>query len=507
MEISRHGEDEVYEAARSGCVESLNALIEKDPHIHRKLALVLTTKTETPLHISALLGHLEFTKTLLTHIPKLAEALNSSGHTPLHLASAGRHKEIVQALLFAYPDACLCPDEKGRIPLHYAAMRGDVEVLKELTHANHKSIYVKVDNRLKETVLHLCVKYNQLECLKFLVQLVRDNGEFLNSKDGSDAGMTILQSAWMRGQVQTAHYLLSLPDIRTEANAVNGMSKLMLDVLEHSSSELNNENDHAPPPAAAESELNIDNDHAPPPPPPADAAAAEPSPNPNVRILQRLMKWFKYPNQWLEEMRGLLMVVATVISTMTFQAVVSPPGGVWQENNTNSSIVSNDQSIIFCSEDNVCVAGTAVLGYTFPGDFLDFIKFNTVSFLASVSVTLMLVSGFPLHNRICMWLLLMAMCVALTCMALTYLKVLLLVVPFGDLFNSSFKIYKKSFKLWIGLLVMISVMNTTHFLIWVVEKLPPAYSRSKSRLQNIISCLPFSRNASINSKENAPAGG
>ncbi|PQM37447.1 uncharacterized protein Pyn_35607 [Prunus yedoensis var. nudiflora] len=202
MEIIRHGEDEVYEAAWSGCVESLNALIEKDPHILRKLAPVLTTKTETPLHISALLGHLEFTKTLLTHIPKLAEALNSFRSTPLHLASAGGHKEIVQALLFAYPDACLCPDEKGRIPLHYAAMRGEVEVLKELTHANHESIYVRVDNRLKETVLHLCVKYTQLECLKFLVQLVRDNGEFLNSKAGSDASMTILQLALMLGQIQ-----------------------------------------------------------------------------------------------------------------------------------------------------------------------------------------------------------------------------------------------------------------------------------------------------------------
>ncbi|PQM38504.1 uncharacterized protein Pyn_13834 [Prunus yedoensis var. nudiflora] len=200
IEIIRHGEDEVYEAACSGCVESLNALIEKDPHILIKLAL--TTETETPLHISALLGHLEFTKTLLTHVPKLAKALNSFRRTPLHLASAGGHKEIVQALLFAYPEACLCRDEKGRIPLHYAAMRGEVEVLKELTHANLDSIYLTVDNGFKETVLHLCVKYNQLECLKFLVQLVRDEGEFLNSKAGSDAGMTILQLAWMRGQIQ-----------------------------------------------------------------------------------------------------------------------------------------------------------------------------------------------------------------------------------------------------------------------------------------------------------------
>ncbi|KAL6286489.1 hypothetical protein ACE6H2_010879 [Prunus campanulata] len=280
--------------------------------------------------------------------------------------------------------------------------------------------------------------------------------------------------------VQTIRYLLSLAVIRAEANAVNGMFLITLDVLEHSiiAREEFSTTTQEIQPISTDSGINNENDHAPPPP---------------VRPLQRLMECFEFPNKWLEEMRGLVMVVATVISTMTFQAVVNPPGGVWQENNTNSSILFKDQSIKFCSEENVCVAGTAVLGYTFASEFLDFIKFNTISFLASMSVTLLLVSGFPLHNQICTWLLLMAMCVTLTFMALTYLKVLLLVVPFGDLFNSSFEIYEKSFKIWIGLLVMVSVMHTIRFLIWVVKKLRPAYFRSG--LPKIISSRSFSRNA------------
>ncbi|XP_021813148.1 ankyrin repeat-containing protein At5g02620-like [Prunus avium] len=476
MVIIRHGEDEVYKAAWSGCVESLNALIEKDPRILRNLApVLLTTKTLTPLHISASLGHLEITKTLLTYIPELAEALNSFRSTPLHLASAEGHKEIVQALLLVYNGACSCRDEEGRIPLDYAAMRGHVEVLKKLTHANHDSIYLRVDNGFDNglTVLHLCVKYNQLECLKFLVELVRDDGEFLNSKDGSDAGMTILQSALMRGQIQITTYLLSLPVIRAKANADKGMSSNMLGVLEH-----------VPPPAAA-----------------------EPSPNPSVRPPQRwrkkLMECLKYPNKWLEETRGLLMVVSTMISTMTFQAVVNPPGGVWQENNTNTTDGSDNP---VCTEESLCVAGTAVLGDVFKDYFLGFIKFNTISFLGSLSVTLLLVSGIPLHHRISMWLLSMAMCVTLTFMALTYLQVLLMVVPYGDVFISSYKIYKICFKVWIGLLVMVSVMNTIRFLIWVVKKLRPVYSRSKSGLQKIISGRFFSRKAAINYEENAAAG-
>ncbi|PQM38505.1 uncharacterized protein Pyn_13835 [Prunus yedoensis var. nudiflora] len=185
------------------------------------------------------------------------------------------------------------------------------------------------------------------------------------------------------------------------------------------------------------------------------------------------MKQLKYPKKWLEESRGILMVVATVISTMTFQAVVNPPGGVWQENNTNSSLQFGGRK--FCSEEKVCIAGTAVLGYAFPNYFQRFIKFNTISFLASVSVTLLLVSGYALHNRICMWLLSMAMCVTLTFMAITYLQVLYLVVPTAY-FDSFIYISQICFALWIGLLLMVSsVMNTIRFLIWMVKKLRPAY--------------------------------
>ncbi|CAL2256771.1 unnamed protein product [Prunus armeniaca] len=69
----------------------------------------------------------------------------------------------------------------------------------------------------------------------------------------------------------------------------------------------------------------------------------------------------------------------------------NPPGGVWQDNNTNSSAGGNT----YCTHDNICSAGTSVVGSGFPKDFLAFVTFNTVSFIASLSVTLLLVGGFP----------------------------------------------------------------------------------------------------------------
>ncbi|KAM2046169.1 hypothetical protein PS2_010355 [Malus domestica] len=238
MAIRPHHEDEVYEASRTGSVESLNRLIEKDPDILWRVSLQ-TGKIGTPLHVSALHGHTEFTKALCTNNPKLAEGVDADRRTPLHLASAKGHKETVDALLSVYAGACSDFDENVRIPLHYAAMRGEVEVLQKLIDENPGSIYAKVENTSKETVLHLCIIHNQLECLKLLVGRLlveRDgNGEFLNSRAGCDGGVTILHLALMLRQIKTIRYLLSVDAIRAEAVGVNGMSLTMLDILEYSS--------------------------------------------------------------------------------------------------------------------------------------------------------------------------------------------------------------------------------------------------------------------------------
>ena len=84
--------------------------------------------------------------------------LDSHRRCPLHLASAKGQVEIAQELLHANDNVCLIRDQDGRIPLHYAAMRGRVEVVRELIVARPDSTQVVLDGA--ETVLHLCVKYN-----------------------------------------------------------------------------------------------------------------------------------------------------------------------------------------------------------------------------------------------------------------------------------------------------------------------------------------------------------
>ena len=148
----------LYEASIEGSLLTFNSLIQKDPLILSKISL--TPFNETPLHITALLGHHDFTRQLLIHKPKLSSELDSRQRSPLHLASAEGHTEVVRVLLQENGDEnmCLAKDQDGKIPLHYAAMRGRIDVIKLLISTRKESVLEVMPDG--QTVLHLCVIYN-----------------------------------------------------------------------------------------------------------------------------------------------------------------------------------------------------------------------------------------------------------------------------------------------------------------------------------------------------------
>ncbi|KAE9464178.1 hypothetical protein C3L33_03914, partial [Rhododendron williamsianum] len=103
----------LYEACLSGSVGTLEALIEKDPLILDRASSTECFSSDTPLHVAALRGHLEFTNALLSQKSTLAAELDSRRCTPLHLASTEGHFKIVQELLRVNPDVCIARDQDG----------------------------------------------------------------------------------------------------------------------------------------------------------------------------------------------------------------------------------------------------------------------------------------------------------------------------------------------------------------------------------------------------------
>ncbi|XP_050234766.1 ankyrin repeat-containing protein BDA1-like [Mercurialis annua] len=280
MQIRDDDMKNLYEASIKGDTSILNILLQKDPLILDRISL--SPFTESPLHISSLLGHADFTKSLLNKKPKLAAELDSQGLSPLHMASAEGNSEIVNVLLNINANVCSVADQNGRVPIHLAAMRGRTEVMQQLISACPESARAKTNGG--DTVLHLCVKYSHLESLKLLVAFFSEDGdgdgEILNSTDND--GNSVLHLAVIMKQVETIKYLVSIPEIKVEASALSSIfTELYPTNLKNYPSGQNSENGE----------------------------------------------------DWLEKTRGNLMVVATVIAGMAFQAAINPPGGVWESDN------------------------------------------------------------------------------------------------------------------------------------------------------------------------------
>ncbi|XP_047956718.1 ankyrin repeat-containing protein NPR4-like [Salvia hispanica] len=73
---------------------------------------------------------------------------------------------------------------------------------------------------------------------------------------------------------------------------------------------------------------------------------------------------------YLINMTGMTMVVVVLIAAMAFQAAVSPPGGVWQEDTTSHR------------------AGKAVMAYAHPKLYKLFSRANTTAFVSSFLILL-----------------------------------------------------------------------------------------------------------------------
>ncbi|GJN00026.1 hypothetical protein PR202_ga17174 [Eleusine coracana subsp. coracana] len=80
--------------------------------------------------------------------------------------------------------------------------------------------------------------------------------------------------------------------------------------------------------------------------------------------------------KWFKEMRGWLMVLATVAASVTYQAGLNPPGGVWQDNAPNGSHH----------------AGDPVLRDEHHARYLTFFYFNATAFVTSLVIMVLLMS-------------------------------------------------------------------------------------------------------------------
>ncbi|MED6147757.1 hypothetical protein PIB30_046683 [Stylosanthes scabra] len=131
---------------------------------------------------------------------------------------------------------------------------------------------------------------------------------------------------------------------------------------------------------------------------------------------------------WMEDIRGNLAMVATVIATVTFQIGLNPPGGVVQ---------SGDRGDVSCSKQQLASGGN----YQCPGvsvfadagerqhRFNVFLILNNLSFASAMVACFFLVTGVPLRRPISILLMSIDMCFSLGMLGIAYCVGVILIGP------------------------------------------------------------------------------
>ncbi|KAK2651211.1 hypothetical protein Ddye_018700 [Dipteronia dyeriana] len=260
-------------AACNGDVGALQELLQEDPLVLSKATM--STSSDSPIHIAAMLGHTDFAKLVMSRNPELARELNQQGHTPIHLASFKGHLQIVTELLNFDKGLCFVKDCEGRTPLHCAAIKGRLEVITHLMCCCPESAILEVTDK-GETLLHLVVSNGQKEAMVLLISSLRELNLLhkLIDRVGED-GKTALQLAIARNHKQM---------IKT---------------------------------------VSIDQKH--------EITADHPSRGSNGA---HDLTW----KDRLLSLHNAIIILCSMLATCCFEAIINPPGGVWQTRPSNDVI-------------------------------------------------------------------------------------------------------------------------------------------------------------------------
>ncbi|XP_073152218.1 uncharacterized protein [Henckelia pumila] len=384
-------ERKLIEAAKKGDVLTLHNLIEGDP-----LALKATILFEgdSPLHIACIGEYLDFVKVLLSSGPELAAELNQDGLSPLHIASANGNLEIVKELLKVGSQLCFVKGKYGRIPLHYAVCKGRKQVVRELLSCNLECI--------EETTQFVSFK----ELVDFVVR--HEKGEILKKKDRQENNIFHLAAYGKQYEVfdllldENFHY----KEIVDHINSLNESGLTPLDVLlsngvadreleEMVRASGGKRFDEMQATLSQQNSMVASHNSSHHQPQQQQQQQQQKSRRRSQSASGTLAEYLKFnkSDESPSKVRATLLVLAVLIGTATYQAVLSPPGGVWQDDfwpDANSTIKQPPPH----------TAGKAVMGTNNPVAYGLFLFFNSMGFFMSLQIIYALTSGIPMGLEI-----------------------------------------------------------------------------------------------------------
>ncbi|KAF8038320.1 hypothetical protein BT93_B0991 [Corymbia citriodora subsp. variegata] len=338
-------------------VDELHRLIVEDRNLLERVSE--DPFPNTPLHVAAAAGKIQVAMEVAILKPSVARKLDPEGYSPMHLALQHKHYQAVRALMTLDPELIRVRGRCGITPLHYVVGKeGDdeLELLAEFLSTCRSSIKDLMSRC--ETTVHVAIKNHNLKAFRILFGWLVRVGltRILDWKDQD--GNTVLHIAAFEGQLKIIKLLIGYVNV----NVRNFHGRTALDIFQVN--------------------VHFDEDVA------KTLRRKSTSTLSLSQYFSREVNVFeKYASAWGiedEATRNIILVVATLIATATYQAVLSPPGGYWQDSYSNppanSSVATANSSGIAIEKPHK--AGNTILS---GSDLFSFAWVNTTAFFFSVA--------------------------------------------------------------------------------------------------------------------------
>ncbi|KAF8031682.1 hypothetical protein BT93_D0793 [Corymbia citriodora subsp. variegata] len=340
-------------------VDELHNLIVEEPELLDRISK--QPFPNTPLHIAAAAEKINVAMELAILKPSFARKLNLEGYSPMHLALQYEQYHIVRALMTTNPRLIRVRGRGGITPLHFVAQRKIddekeneklMELLTEFLVACKSSIE-DLTNQY-ETAVHVAIKNHNLEAFEM---------EILNWKDKD--GNTVLHIAASENQPKIIKLLIPRMDI----DAKNFQNETALEIFQGNSS---GDEDLAKRFRRSWLERQVFRKIS-----LSEFLRKEPT------CFEQLNTFMALQNQYA---RDIILIVATLVATATYQAALTPPGGYWQDNSLNApansiAVTANSSGIAVekpHQAGNIILAGLKLYKFTALNCLVFFISIITI---------------------------------------------------------------------------------------------------------------------------------
>ncbi|KAK5833128.1 hypothetical protein PVK06_016940 [Gossypium arboreum] len=355
-------------AAETGNIDALYSFIHHDANVFKRIDKM--EFVDTPLHIAAVTGNNGFAMEMMNLKPSFARKLNQDGFSPIHLALLSGKPEMVIDFLSIDENLVRLKGREGFTVAHYAARDVNVHLLSQFLDVCPDCIFDLTMRR--QTALHIAAESKNFEAFKVMLEWIQKTFKdsrstrikILNLQDKD--GNTVLHLAASNNQPEMIKLLVKCKEV--DRKKINKLGFTAMDVLQR--------------------ETLADN-------------------RTSVKILKsnphRFSKFSNFNEiltDYFKEMKpetiNALLVVFSLVLSMTYQAILSPPGGFAEDGAASSNNKDSRE-------------GKSVMTST---NFILFYISNGVAFFISFVIMISLFDVVAKNIMFCLWPLYLLMCIS-----------------------------------------------------------------------------------------------